>query len=159
MASLLLGYAAGGYVDNNAAFYRSRPYYAGFVQDGWKISKRLTLDFGVRYDVQIPWKERYNELNSGFDFSSKNPVSDQIIANWNQLTAAYNGSHPNHPYGGYPTPPAVIYGGVLFAGKNGRPQRAYTRDWSNVQPRLGIAWQVASRTDIRTGAGVYYRQP
>lgn len=161
VADLLLGYpsASGTYVDNNAAFYRTRPYYAGYIQDNWRVKPHFTIDMGIRYDVQVPWKERYNELNSGFDFTSVNPYSDQIIANWKSLAAGYNAAHPNDPYGGYPAPPSAIYGGIRFAGKGGRPQRAYAIDWTDIQPRVGFAWQVARQTVLRWGGGLYYQSP
>jgi hypothetical protein len=123
------------------------------------VAPKLTLNLGVRYDVQIPWKERYNEMNSGFDFNAVNPYSNQIIANWNNLAAQYNAAHPNDPNGGYPAAPQAIYGGILFAGKNGRPQRGYSTDWTNIQPRVGFAWQVASKTVLRGGGGIYYQSP
>src|SRR5947209_2622308 len=47
VASLLLGNPASGYVDNNASFYRSRPYYAGYMQDEWKAASHLTLTLGL----------------------------------------------------------------------------------------------------------------
>lgn len=161
VADLLLGYptATDSRVDNNAAFYRTRPYYALYVQDSWKVKPRFTVDMGIRYDVQVPWKERYNQLNSGFDFNAVNPYSDQIIANWSTLAAQYNATHPNDPYGGYPAAPAQIMGGLRFAGKNGRSTRAYATDWTNIQPRIGFAWQVASKTVLRWGGGLYYQQP
>jgi hypothetical protein len=161
LASLLLGYPSGtdSYVDNNAAFYRTRPYYAVYVQDNWKISRRFTLNWGLRYDVQVPWKERFNQLNSGFDYSSVNPDSDKIIARWNELRAQYNAANPNDQFGGYPAPPAQILGGLQFAGKNGRPTRAYSTDWTNIQPRVGIAWQLAPKTVLRAGGGIYYQSP
>ena len=161
VADLLLGYPTGSNtrVDNNAAFYRTRPYYAGYIQDNWKVKPHFTIDMGIRYDVQVPWKERYNQLNSGFDFNAVNPYSDQIIANWKNIAAQYNAAHPNDPYGGYPAPPAQILGGLRFAGKNGRSQRAYAIDWTNVQPRIGFAWQVGPQTVLRWGGGLYYQQP
>ncbi len=161
VADLLLGYPTGtdSRVDNNAAFYRTRTYYAGYIQDSWKILSRFTIDMGIRYDVQVPWKERYNQLNSGFDFSAVNPYSDQIIANWNRLRTQYNATHPNDPYGGYPAPPAQILGGIRFAGQNGRSDRAYATDYTNVQPRIGFAWQVRNNTVVRFGGGLYYQQP
>jgi len=161
VASLLLGYpsATNSYVDNNAAFYRTRPYYAGYIQDNWKVSPKFTLNWGLRYDVQIPWKERYNQLNSGFDPTAVNPYSDQIVAKWKNLAAQYNASHPNDPFGGYPAAPQQILGGLQFAGKNGRPTRAYSTDWTNVQPRVGFAWHVFPKTVIRAGGGLYYQSP
>src|SRR4029079_390696 len=55
VASMLLGVPASGFIDWNDSSYRTRPYYGVYIQDDWKVSQRLTLNLGMRYDVQIPW--------------------------------------------------------------------------------------------------------
>src|SRR5438552_11571752 len=66
-ASFLLGYPNNGTVDNNMdPFYRGY-YYAGFVQDDWKVTPRLTLNLGFRYDYEAPLAERYNRQVRGFN--------------------------------------------------------------------------------------------
>ncbi len=155
VASLLLGLPDGGGIDYRDKFYRTRPYYAFFVQDDWKISEHLTLNLGLRYDLNIPWLERYNRLNAGFAATTVNPNSDAIIANWIKLKAAYD-ANPTGKYP-YPDPPKAIYGGLLFAGKNGQPRRTYDTDWTNIAPRIGIAWQLTPKTVLRAGGGLFYR--
>jgi len=156
VASILLGIPTSGSIQYNDTFYHTRPYYAGYVQDDWKISQSLTLNLGLRYDVQVPWKERFNRLNRGWDPTVKNPLSDQIIAAWNKSKADYDRANPNAAYP-YPAPPAAIYGSFLFPGKDGQPERLYQTDWTNIAPRLGLAWRVRGNTVIRAGAGVYYQ--
>ncbi|MEO7142032.1 MAG: hypothetical protein ABI165_00855, partial [Bryobacteraceae bacterium] len=158
VASLLLGVPRAGDVDYNASYYRTRPYYAAYIQDDWKVSNTLTLNLGLRYDVQIPWLERYNRANRGFATDQVNPLSNQIIANWQQIKTQYDASHPNDPYG-YPAPPKAIYGGYVFPGVNGQPSRLYNTDWTNVQPRVGFAWRFMDKTVIRGGGGIYYQSP
>lgn len=154
IASLLLGVPnnnnAGNqtYIDFNDTFFRREPYIAGFLQDDWKVSNRLTLNLGLRYDVQYPVMEINNRLVSGFDFDTKNPISDAVLAAWAPLAAA----DPN-----YPRPPDTIRGGLLFAGVGGQPRRVYRFDWSNIQPRLGLAYRVHNTTVIRSGFGIFHR--
>jgi outer membrane receptor protein involved in Fe transport len=154
IASMLLGLPDSGHISYQDTFYRTRPYYAFYVQDDWKLSTNVTLNLGVRYDLQIPWLERYNRLNAGFASNTVNPNSDAIIANWKILKAQYDATNPKYPY---PDVPKAIYGGLLFAGKSGQPARTYDTDWTAVAPRLGIAWQFAPKTVLRAGAGIFYR--
>ena len=152
VADLLLGLPASGYIDYNDSYYRTWPYYAIYLQDYWKVGPRLTLNLGLRYDVQIPLSERYNRLAAGFDFGVKNPLSDQVIARWNELKTQYDLTNPRYPY---PAPPAAIYGGRTFTSKQNT--QAYQTDWTDIQPRLGMAWNFAPRTVLRMGAGIFYR--
>lgn len=156
VASLLLGMPTTGQVDNNASYYLTRPFYALFVQDDWKVSDRLTVNVGLRYEVQIPYLERYNRMAGQFDMGKVNPMSDQIMANWKALQADYNAKNPNDPYG-YPNPPAAFYGVWEFAGTNGIPRRSRYTDWTNGAPRIGFAYRLGDKTVIRGGFGVYYQ--
>src|SRR6185295_2190391 len=53
----------------------------------------------------------------------------------------------------------AMLGGFQFAGVNGQSSRLYDTDWTNVGPRVGVAWQVRPKTVIRAGAGAYYMSP
>ena len=66
LASFLLGVPTSGSIDNNASYYISRPYYSGYAQDDWHVNNHLTLNFGVRYEVQLAYKERYNRMADRF---------------------------------------------------------------------------------------------
>ncbi len=156
IASLLLGYPANGQIDWQDNPYRTRPYFAIYVQDDWKITRTLTMNLGLRYEAQIPWKERFNRSNKGWDFSTKNPYSDAVLAAWAKLKAQEDAKNPKYPF---PATPTVLPGGFQFAGVNGQSSRIYDTDWSNIAPRIGLAWQVFPKMVIRTGAGVYYQSP
>ena len=158
VASVLLGAPTGGNIDSNASSYRTRPYFGFYVQDDWNVTPRLTMNLGLRYDVQIPWLERFNRVTRGFDVSTKNPLSDQVLANWAKLKADYDRANPNAKFP-YPSPPAVLVGGYLFPGVGGQPRRQYDTDWTNIGPRVGVAWHVFEKTVVRAGAGVYYNTP
>ena len=55
-------------------------YYAWVRQDNWKVTNRLTLNIGLRYEVQLPYLERYNRMGSEFNINQVNPLSPQILA-------------------------------------------------------------------------------
>jgi Carboxypeptidase regulatory-like domain len=154
VASLLLGIPTSGSIDNNTSYYLTRPYYAIFAHDDWKVSDRLTLNIGLRYEVQVPYLERYNRMAGQFNMSQVNPMSNQILAAWNADAAAYNATNPKYPY---PTPPAALYGVWSFAGTNGVPRRERYTDWTNGAPRFGFAYRLGSKTVIRGGIGVFYQ--
>jgi hypothetical protein len=154
VADLLLGVPGTGFVDWNDTYYRTWPYFGFFVQNDWKLRRRLTLNLGLRYDVQIPFVERWNRVNNGFDPNVKNPLSDQILAVWAKDKAAYDAATPKPTYP-YPDVPAALYGGKTFVQPNG-PRRTYSTDWQDIQPRIGIAWQLARNSVFRTGFGIYH---
>src|SRR5947209_2552180 len=63
VASLLLGTGSGGSAPTNVRLALTQVYYAGYVQDTWRLSQRLAVNFGVRYEIQLPRTERYNRFN------------------------------------------------------------------------------------------------
>jgi hypothetical protein len=138
-ASLLLGYAASGRIDNNVQPYWGWTYYAPWVQDDIKVTRRLTVNLGLRWDVNLPPVERYDRMTRGFLSTTLNPISQKID------TKAFPGFQ--------------VYGGYGFAGQNGLSRRPYEADYNNFQPRVGAAFQLTSNTVLRGGWGISYLNP
>ncbi|MCL5742997.1 MAG: carboxypeptidase-like regulatory domain-containing protein [Acidobacteria bacterium] len=153
IADILLGIPGAGQIDWNDTYYRSYPYYGIFIQNDWKLSRTLTVNIGLRYEVQLPAVERFDRQNTGFDYNAVNPLSDQILAKWRQYQATYNATNPRYPY---PDPPKAIYGGKTFIERGGN-RRIFDTDWTNIQPRVGVAWNFMRNTVLRTGFGIYHR--
>jgi hypothetical protein len=128
LASLLLGLPSYGAYNLGAYGNWGAPYYAWFFQDDFKVTSKLTVNMGLRYELPIPISERYG--NTG------------IIC----LTC------PNPAADGYPG--AIQFGGV-GPGRTGRYRWTDTR-YDALGPRLGVAYQIRPDTVIRAGGGIYY---
>ena len=137
IASFLLGNPTSGSNTINVQTLWSAHYWAPFVQDDWKLTKRLTLNLGVRWDFLPAEVERHNQSNYAFDRTAVNPINSQV----------------HIP--GY----AQILGGLTFAGVSGNPRGAYALDKTNIQPRVGFAFAVDPKTVLRGGFGESMRTP
>jgi hypothetical protein len=152
VGDMLLGYPSGGNVDYNDTTFQGFPTWALYFQDDWKISKRLTVNIGLRYDVQLGLRERYNRLNRGMCFTCVNPITNDptyqanLVKDGPALLAA----------GINPASLATVYGGLTFPGVNGNGKDAYDTDWSNIEPRFGFAYSVNPKTVVRGGYGIFY---
>jgi hypothetical protein len=67
IASFLLGYPASGSADVNPGDSYTNKFAGLYIQDDFKVSAKLMLNIGLRWDVQTPTTERYNRILSGFD--------------------------------------------------------------------------------------------
>ena len=141
VAGFLLGTPSSGTVNYQSFFIYMAPYIAPWVQHDWKMTSRLMLNLGFRFDFNVPPNERYNRLNRGFDANVVSPVDAQI----------------DHKL--FPDTPAPIRGGLLFAGQSGVSNRAANTYWNTWQPRIGLSWALNSKTVIRGGWGRFYANP
>lgn len=126
-ASFLLGQYDNVTAGNGQALFYRRTTWSLYAQDSWKLTRKLTLDYGLRWDLQQPLNELHDRMIS-FSPTAINPVA-----------------------GGRPG--AVIYAGngagrcnCLFA-----PYYPYA-----IAPRFGLAYQVNPKTVVRAGIGISY---
>jgi len=145
LASFLLGLPTGGSIDRNASRAESSGYLSGFFQDDWKITRRLMLNLGVRYEYETALTERYNRANRGFDAAAPNPIE-----------AAAQRNYAAAPIPDLPASAFRVRGGLLFAGVGGVPRRLIDADRNNFAPRLGFAYQIRRRTVVRGGYAIFY---
>jgi hypothetical protein len=145
LASFLLGLPSGGSVANNAATADQTNYKGFFFHDDWRVSNKLTLNLGLRYEWEGAYVERYNRLNRGYDFLTPSPVA-----------AAARTNYAAAPIPEVPASSFNAIGGLLFAGVGGVPRGLSDIDRNNIAPRIGAAYQLNSKTVIRGGYGIFY---
>ncbi|HEY3742157.1 MAG TPA: TonB-dependent receptor [Bryobacteraceae bacterium] len=101
-------------------------YYGGYFQDNWKVSSKLTLNLGLRYDVPINW---YAPTMGSVSLTAPNPAANNYPGAY-----VFAGSGPNRL-------------GVT---------RFWPTDFSDLGPRLGFAYRASAKTVIRGGFGIFY---
>jgi hypothetical protein len=101
-------------------------YWGVYAQDDWRVSPKLTLNLGLRYDIDVPRTERYNRMNY-FDPDAPSPLAARVP--------------------GFPN----MKGGVVFVGVDGNSRYQYNWDTNNIAPRLGLAYQLNQKTVLRGG--------
>jgi hypothetical protein len=104
--------------------------YAGFVQDNYRATSKLTLNLGLRYEISTPRTERFNRMN----WLDPNVVSPLQVPGL-----------------------ATLHGGEVFANPNDRSN--YYPDYKDIQPRFGFAYQLPHAFVARGGYGIYYTPP
>ncbi len=122
------------------ADFRSN-YYALYIQDNWKMTPNVTLDFGLRWEYDQPFTD----------------VDDKIVNIdyvWdNSRAPVFVRTGTGDPYEG--NPPFSL-GSIPYV-RDGRFGRgAYKPDYNDIAPRLGLAWSVDEKTVVRAGGGIYY---
>jgi hypothetical protein len=137
-ASFLLGLANGGQMTHEPTAADASAYGALYIQDDYKVTQKLTLNLGLRWDVDIPRTERYNRL-SYWDQTLPSPIAAKVSAN----ACLYCGD---------------LAGQMIFVGtpasKYGRHQGP--TQWKDFGPRFGFAYNPESKTVIRGGFGISY---
>src|SRR5450432_2713328 len=127
-ASLLLGNADSGQLDTVRFIGQQWPYYAGYFQDDWRVNRKLTVNVGVRWEVQMP-STGLNDSWSDFGPTTPNPAANNI-------------------------PGAVLFAGT-GTGRVGSRTLADSY-YKAFGPRFGFAYQMNDKTVIRGGAGISY---
>ena len=75
LASALLGFGSSGTVSIDYPTAQSSGYAGAYVNDDWRVSRKLTVNFGVRWDADIPRTDRFNRIN-WLDISAPAPIAD-----------------------------------------------------------------------------------
>ncbi len=150
MASFLLGLPnASSFIARNADFAEQSTVWSGYIQDNWRVRRNLTINIGLRYELEGPLTERYNRSIRDFDLNAISPIDAQA-------RAAYSASYAANPTPELTPDKFKVRGGLLFAGLNGQPGELWTRDKNNLMPRIGLAYTMTKATVFRAGYGMYF---
>ena len=115
---MLLGWGSGGTYGLDQATATASRFWAFYAQDDWQVTRNLTLNLGMRYDFDVPRRERFHRLN-WFDFEVSSPLRGKV-AEFPDLK------------------------GVMRFVDDETPS-PFDGDWNNVQPRFGFAYALGKR--------------
>ena len=132
MASFLTGtgIGGGGSYEIPARVSSTSFRIAGYVQDNWRVNDKLTLNLGLRYDLDTPRTERYNRM-SYLDPVVKSPLHVPEFPN--------------------------LKGGVGFVDSSNRHNYGWAKH--DFGPRFGLAYKLKEMTVMRGGYGLFYSVP
>jgi hypothetical protein len=128
-ASFLVGLPASGTIQHTFAIAEASTYWGLYVQDDYKVSPKLTLNMGVRWEVDVPRTERYNRL-SYWDMNVPSPIAGKVP--------------------GFPN----LVGAMMFATPDHRHQ--VPTDLNNLGPRFGFAYRINETTVLRGAYALMY---
>jgi Carboxypeptidase regulatory-like domain len=142
-ASFMLGVVNGSVTLRNAQipYYYRWNSYAGFVQNDWKVKPNLTLNLGVRYQVQMPRTEKYDHQGVfRLDMmQTQNLATPLTLQNGQVITS-------------------IQYPAFAFSGRGGNSRYMTPTDYMNFEPRFGFAWSPRFLADrhltLRGGYGL-----
>ncbi|MDQ2901707.1 MAG: carboxypeptidase-like regulatory domain-containing protein, partial [Acidobacteriota bacterium] len=113
-----------------------------YAQDSWKITSKLTVNYGLRYEFEPPYLDAHDAIVN-------------IAFKWdNTMLPEYVRAGNGDPYQG--NPPFKLPATVPYVRNGMFGRRAYEARFNNWAPRAGVAYSLNSKTVIRSGAGIYY---
>jgi hypothetical protein len=142
LAALLLGMPTGGRIDRSADRQNRVRYHGLFFQDDWRVTDRLTLNLGVRYEYEGAPTEQLNRNVRGWD-------PDATLA----VTAAAQAAYAASPIPEIAPSAFRVRGGLLFASDEN--PGTVNADKNNIQPRFGFAYRANEKTVVRGGWAIY----
>ncbi len=142
-AAFMMGLPSGISIStNDTAFWTTR-YRSLFVHDDWRVSSRLRLNLGLRYERGAGTTERFNRgLAGGFDFNHRPAFAGLVEA-----------AYARNPIPEMPASQFRLLGGSQYLGQ---PDKTFTDGTHLFMPRLGAVYQVNSKLVVRAGYGWYY---
>jgi hypothetical protein len=142
-ASFLMGIPTSMAIDTNDSGTWSTRYRALYFQDDWRVSGRLRLMFGIRYEREGGITERFNRaIAGGFLYDAKLPITDGAQA-----------AYAANPLPELPASQFKVLGGTEYLSPS---HRTYSDGTHKMLPRVSAVVQVNPKTVVRAGYGWYY---
>jgi hypothetical protein len=114
-------------------------YFAGFINDDWKISSRLTLNLGVRYEHSSAFYDDLQRLTAPLNLNTPNQVI-QGVKMPDSVAAIYTGGWS-------------LNGAYQFESKK---NAIWDSGWGSLSPRVGFAYKINNKTSLRAAYARYY---
>ena len=143
LASMLLGIPAGS-MSITDSYVEQDKYWALFLQDDWKISKRLTVNIGLRWEYESPMTERFDRAAIHFAGSTLSPIN-----------AAAQANYAKNPIPEVPVAQFKVLGGLTYANVSPNGRDYWNGEPGRFQPRFGLAYQLKPKTIVRAGYGMF----
>jgi hypothetical protein len=144
MASMVLGVPSYAEVDNVYSLLHGGKIIGGYFQDQWRVTDKLTINYGLRYDLTV--NPREGKASNGSD----------ITGDFNFSNGTYILQKPApacSPTQGAPCIPGGTLPAHVTIAQNGKITHD---DYSNIQPRIGFAYRLTPRTVMHGGYGRFY---
>ncbi len=129
LASLLLGTGSHGNTAYTAPLAESHHAYGLYLQDAWRVNQRLTLNLGLRYELQKPSTDRYNRYSS-FSTSVISPLAAQTGLD--------------------------LHGGLTYLQGGNLGRNPWDSQNLNFAPRVSLAYKLTDKLVLRTGYGIFF---
>lgn len=146
LAAFLLGIPtanAASLIEQAVSYDVSSNYHGFFVQNDWRVSQKLSLNLGLRYELESGLRESNGQFVTGFDTTTASPLQARALANFNASVPA------SVPIAAFQN----LAGGLQFADSNSDVNQA--TDKNNFQPRIGASYALNDKTVLRAGFGTF----
>jgi hypothetical protein len=144
-AAWMLGAPANSiFAAHNDSYYLTNPYFGFYVQDDWRLSPRLTVNVGLRYERELGFRERFNRAVVNFDPNAELPIAAGAQAAYARV------AFPELPAGQF-----AVRGGSVYLGQGEAESASHSAE-NMFMPRFGIVYQWNEKTVVRGGYGLFF---
>src|SRR5271157_3365850 len=153
-AAFLMGLPNSVTLDTNDSGFWSTPYQAAYFQDDFRITSRLRLGFGLRFEHEAGTKERFNRgLEGMYNFGYIPPYASAVQGAYASLLSSpanAGNAAVQALAAGMPASQFTVAGGVTYLGQQ---YSNYTSGTKRYLPNVSLVYQLTDKTVIRFGTG------